>query len=533
MTSAAPTVAAAGHRRRTRIAALCILGLLLAVTAPSGAATGPRTATLTVSPRVYVGGQRVIFQGRLSQTGQRRITLQFHMNRPGDRWNDIEGFSAKTAADGSFRFAYHAPSMFNIRYRVVSGGLVTPGWKFDARSQDLTLHVAGPVVAGKRFPITVNTTPDLPRRPDLPPPAFPGRKLTLQKRVGSERWQTLDKTTTGPLGFGKFHVVAHSPGYVTYRVREGNYSRNGNRIGWFPSFPTYVHVRRPAGSGGRAATGVKPQGQAQQPVRVSPSSAVPVPAFRNTASTTASHRYGWGRSLWDFAWESGESLTSPPSRGTKPHGRWRDGSNGSGRASSHNGGLMLDSQRDNVDGPGDHGKTTATMRGNRMRYGRWEVRLRTTSTETNSQDYHAKIKLIPARARDRDCGAQNITVANVTAHHSAVKIGAKARNGTRWSRTVHNVPINGRALAFAVEVTRRHITWFREGQPIGTVRNAAAVSDVPMTLRLSLAGNGQHEMNRTQSISDWERGFTLEHGRHVTSGPSLRRSTFHAGCRAG
>jgi hypothetical protein len=341
----------------------------------------------------------------------------------------------------------------------------------------------------------------------------------LQQRVGGDRWQTLNSTVADQQGMGSFVTVASTPGDVVYRVRQEDWTQHGNNIGWFPSFPTYVDVLDP----------LPPYPAAPEP-EPKPTTTGSIPAGQNSGSTTASQTYRWAPSQFDFAWESGQSLTSPPYRGLNPRGRWLDTSDGSGRAAQHNGGLMLDSQRDNVDGPGDFGTTAVMLRGNPMTYGRWEGRLRLKSTETVARDYHAKLELVPDRARDYHCGAQNITVADVTAHGTSVTFGAKALNGTRWSRTLRDVPINGWAVAFAVEVSKNHISWFTGGQLVGSVRSPAAVPDVPMTLRMSLVGDGQHEMNRTQVISDWMRGFSLERSPLTTDGPALRRGTHNGGC---
>ena len=102
-----------------------------------------RAGTLTTSPAVYVGGQAITFTGSLGVAGVRTIGLQLHMNRPGDQWFAVRGFKAKTDANGGFRFAFPAPSMFGIRYRVVSGKLATVPVAFNAKAQDLTMWVAG------------------------------------------------------------------------------------------------------------------------------------------------------------------------------------------------------------------------------------------------------------------------------------------------------------------------------------------------------------------------------------------------------
>ncbi len=76
----------------------------------------------------------------------------------------------------------------------------------------------------------------------------------------------------------------------------------------------------------------------------------------------------------------------------------------------------------------------------------------------------------------------------------------------------------------AVEVARDHITWFWDGRPIGTVKGGDAVSDVPMTLRFSMVGDQVTEHNQTGVVSDWQRGFAIDRGKQVRSGPRCGRA---------
>ncbi len=244
---------------------------------------------------------------------------------------------------------------------------------------------------------------------------------------------------------------------------------------------------------------------------------------------TASSTHKWGSSLWDFAWEFGESLTSRPYRGTDRVGKWLDSSNGTGRAAKHNGGLSLDSQR-GVEGWGDRGTTAATLRGQPMKYGRWETKLRMKTAENNARDYRVRAELIPDNPAAYHCGAKNITIAEVTAHGSRLVVGAKSGN-RQWTYSKRLTAFKrGGSVAFAVEVTRRHISWFLNGRVIATVRSRSAVSDVPLTMRLSLVGSGQREMNRVIVISDWQRGWSLDRGRPDARGHALRRGTYSGGC---
>ncbi|MGZ5404793.1 MAG: hypothetical protein ACXWDL_09100 [Nocardioides sp.] len=504
-------------------AALLALALVapLAALSPPGVSSAAVSASLRVTPGDgYVGGQAMRFQGNIGSTGTRSITMEFHMNRPGDGWGEVQDFQGSTQADGDFDFTFKAPSMFGIRYRVVSGQLATPPVAFNSRTQDLTVEVIGRPLAGTPFDLEVDTTPDnLFRRPDtkgLQP--YVGRALTLQRRLGDGTWEKVDTSDVGQYGMGYFrNVTVTNPGTVVYRVIQENWTSDGNKIGWFPSFPTYVDVRDATG-----ATNVLPSPVARA------SHPMPEPLPRSgVAANTASQRFGWAPSLFDFAWEFGESLTSPAHRGSNVNGWWLDSSDGGGRVGKHNGGLMLDSKRDNGPGAGDFGTTSATLRGLPLKYGRWETRLRIQSDESSARDYRVLVQLVPDNLANEDCGARTITVAQVAPHTNEVVVGVNAVN-KKWTRTVPNVTINNQAIAFAVEVSRSHITWFLEGEPVATVKSRAAVSDVPLTLRMSMAGNGQQEMNHTRVISDWERGFTMARGEHVRSGPAMTQRRYSA-----
>ena len=520
--------------RARKAVLLPLLGLaLLAPALPSSPATSAASqqASLSISPRVFVGGQRVTLSGNIGRSGVRIVRLEGSMGRAYDSWT--RKARTRTDAQGNFSFSVIAPSMFGIKRRVTAaGGLRTPVVKLVARSQDLVLTPDRRPVAGERFTILVDTTPTLRRRPDLPPPMFPNRMLTLQRRVGTG-WTNLDQTTVDDSdGRGRFNITVNNPGVVDYRVRQENYFDNGHEIGWFPSFPTRVRVSA-SGSGKTARVFEDPWAEASRVASsdVSTLGVLAPAARRGKPARPASSVFGWNPALFDFAWEHGESLDSRPARGTRRVGRWIDGATGYGRAAKHNGGMTLDSKRDNAAGPGDRGSTWATLRGNARAYGRWEVRLRLKSIESRARDYRTKIELVPERPSQYRCGGQNITVANLAAHSRRMQFGVKSTRANRqWARSRRIGRIEGASQTLAVEVGKRHITWFRNGRVIGTVRNSAAVSDVPLTLRLTLQGKGGREMNRTMAIFDWMRGFTLRKGKQKKNGNALRVSRFRGGC---
>ncbi len=313
---------------------------------------------------------------------------------------------------------------------------------------------------------------------------------------------------------GTFHVTEPNPGLVVYRAVQQDWHQDGNKIGWFPSFPLYVRVQDPQDkAAGLAVTTPASSGREL---------ACHQPVVGDAATNTAAGVRGWAPSVFDFAWVAGESLTSPPYRGTRKQGRWVDYTDGAGRVNKHNGGLMLDSKRENDCGNGDFGTTRATLQGNSMTYGRWEVRLRLKSDEQADRDYRTMVQLVPERASDYACGGHNITIADMKPHSSMVRFGANAMS-KRWTgaKSAGGV-VNNRSLVFAVEVTKKRVSWLLGGKVIGSVKSRAASSDVPMTLRLSMVGDGNHEMNHTELISDWQRAFPLARGKMVTSGKKLK-----------
>lgn len=530
-----------GSRLRTvaglAVALLLVVGNVAAVTVVSEQTAHAASASLTVSPSNYVGGQALTWTGNVGHSGVRRLVLQFHMGRPGDSWTRVGGFRSSTRANGSFEFTYQAPSMFNIRFRVKAGSYVTPSKLFLAKTQEVTIRVTGQaenntnepgkVDAGQSFGITADTTPEnIFRSPESRGlPVFQGRALTLQKRVDGDTWQTLDTTTVNANGLGYFSGLNESAGVVVYRVRQESILTNGNQIGWTQSFPLQVFVGAKAQAKYVAPPSTTETSQSTGPLSISA-------AKGSTFASTASQRYKWYPSLWDFAWERGESLSSRPVRGTRRKGNWVDYSDGSGRAGKHNGGLGISSKRYTGEGPGDFGTTRATLRGNAAVQGRWEAAMRVRSAfERGGRAYNIVAELVPANAADYDCGSHNIQIASISPFSQQVRFGVRSP-GYRWSGTAmaSTTPAE-RPYAVAVEVSNSHITWFLNGAPVGSVTAPQARSGLPMTLRLSLEGNGQLEMDQADLISDWQRGFPISTGSTTVSQNKLPRASAATACR--
>lgn len=506
--------------------AVLSLSLLAFPGASPGSSAEQSAPSLTASPDLFVGGQSLRFAGRLSGAPSSRLRIETIFNRSGDDWILRDGIVATTDSHGDFAFDYPAPSNVGIRFRVrADNGTVSPAVVLDPRQQEIVLSLdegadqaRGTVVAGDSFTIDVDTTPTGRGVLGRPPPPIPGRQLTLQERVRSDQWSTIDTTTTSYDGTARFILTAGPPQETAYRVVQERVVTDGNKIGWFPSFPLDVSVAA-SSAAARAAT-TAPASPTPR-VRTAPTAGL---SRSGGATPLASARYLWGPSLFDFAWETGESLTDKPYRGSNRTGGWVDASDGSGRVAQHNGGMAITSNISEFPGDGDHGSTSATLEGNAMTYGRWEFRRRVDVFENVGSAYHVKIELVPARPEDARCGSNTINVADVTFNSTRATLGvSSARAGRQWTGSRRIPRLGNGAHSFAVEVMRDHITWFLDGRSLATVKQRRAIPGVPLTPRLSLVGRGQDEMRRTRVIYDWQRGWNLNpHARKAATGSPLQ-----------
>ncbi|HSV37530.1 MAG TPA: fibronectin type III domain-containing protein [Nocardioidaceae bacterium] len=249
------------RRGRGALAWLPVLCLLLISLASPGHSAPTIAGSLTVTPNEFYGGEALTFKGQLGTSGTRTIWLEFNMNRPGDLWTRIDGFTTSTKADGSFEFTHPARSALNISLRVGANGTATPFETLNAHDQELAVSVvpddAGlgatllhpsryrtytryAAVAGESMLIRVDTSP-------MGTPILFGRTVTLQRRINGNKWLTIGTDTVDHAGFAEFQFTLPASGLNVYRAVQERWTDGGAQVGWFPSFPTFVDLlHRPA-----------------------------------------------------------------------------------------------------------------------------------------------------------------------------------------------------------------------------------------------------------------------------------------------
>lgn len=271
-------------------------------------------------------------------------------------------------------------------------------------------------------------------------------------------------------------------------------------------------------------------GTAEAPVR-----AGSVSAALAGDSTTTAQRYGWRTMLWDFAWEFGESLDSPPYRGTRiGNGRWEDRSTGTGRVVKWGGGIEFHSGEViwAEEKRPDFGTTTLTLRDKPDSRGRWETRERTRlfpdQDAPGGAPYDFVVELVPADPAIDPCTVPTITIARAPvggAHGDEVQVGVR-RGSTTWTRTLGGYgrdPKEGRL--YGVQITGRRITWFINGTAVASLAAPAAIPTVPLTMRMSMEGQQNAEMKKSYVLIDWVRHYNLRRGQVPPTGVRLSKGS--------
>jgi hypothetical protein len=180
---------------------------------------------------------------------------------------------------------------------------------------------------------------------------------------------------------------------------------------------------------------------------------------------------------------------------------------------------------------GSRRTTSATLTKPGHDTGRWEIRLRSRWYEGSHTPYKVRTELIPAGSREQNCGARNVALNSYT-------LGGNRAHS--YIRTLPNRSFNdhtglnlGKDMwhTFAIEVTKKRISWFVDGHVMMSERREAALSGVPFTVRFSMVAQPGKRMNQSRMQMDWLRYFTLEKPNSKSvDAPQGRRTTYADAC---
>lgn len=180
----------------------------------------------------------------------------------------------------------------------------------------------------------------------------------------------------------------------------------------------------------------------------------------------------------------------------------------------------------------NRGSIGATLRTKAHDRGRWEVRLRGRNYEDAHRNYTVAAELIPAGERAQNCGAQNVALASFKPKSRTVKQYARTLPNQSFTSARKGINLsNDYWHTYAVEVTPRRISWFVDGKVRATERRKAALSGVPLTLRLQLQAEPGQRMNRSRLQVDTVRYFSLKSPNDKpVQAPQPTRTTYRGAC---
>ncbi len=184
--------------------------------------------------------------------------------------------------------------------------------------------------------------------------------------------------------------------------------------------------------------------------------------------------------------------------------------------------LTLDSTRRS-------GTVSATLTGSPRRYGRWEARVSSRQYGGAGTPFRAIWELTPSRSSH--CGARGVVLSDyrLNAHRSRMH----ARNLPNHDFTsAKRLGLDDNQFhTYAIEITRRHISWFVDTRVIRTERRSAARTGAAYNMRFRLLAKSGATMRQGRMQMDWARYYTLERkSAKSIAAPRLHRTSYAGAC---
>lgn len=170
---------------------------------------------------------------------------------------------------------------------------------------------------------------------------------------------------------------------------------------------------------------------------------------------------------------------------------------------------------------------------NKEAYGRWEARVRAVEVEDDHKTFTFNWELVPVKLKNYHCGAQSIVMASYRPGDSTKATGAVRTLKDRQFTYSTKLDLRSRAWhTYAVEVTKKRISWFVDTKVLRTERRDAALSGIKFKPRFRIhARDPEATMNKSRMQMDWVRYYDLDRpNAKPVKAPRMRKSTYRAAC---
>ena len=118
-------------------------------------------------------------------------------------------------------------------------------------------------------------------------------------------------------------------------------------------------------------------------------------------------------------------------------------------------------------------------------------------------------ELVPAGKRPEYCGANNIGLEAYRPGETMVSHYIRSRPDNRYFARKGLGLHNDQWHTFAVEVTKKRISWFVDAHVISTETRDDALTGVPFAVRFTMEGVDGKRMNQSRMQMDWLRYWSL------------------------
>src|SRR3954452_3751837 len=205
----------------------------------------------------------------------------------------------------------------------------------------------------------------------------------------------------------------------------------------------------------------------------------------------------------------------------------------------------LNHKRWHVEGPGavrtQHGMLTlntankgtvsARMTIPGRAYGRWETRLRQRQYGHRFTPYRVLTELVPVTKAGEGCGEQNAALNRFKLGGHEVTFYIRSRPDNLYQASYKRGLGQDQWHTYAVEVTRKRISWFVDAHVIRSERRPEALTGRKFQVRFTMQDVKGKRMNKARMQMDWLRYWTLQApNERSTKAPAPKHTTYTLAC---
>ena len=235
---------------------------------------------------------------------------------------------------------------------------------------------------------------------------------------------------------------------------------------------------------------------------------VPAASASESHPTNAAKIYRWGHASVK------DEFKAPLSRS------WRV--NKRSLVRNQHGMLTLDSTRRS-------GTVSATLTGKARRYGRWEARVRGRQYGKGGTPFRAVWELAPTK--QEHCGARGIVLSDYALGGRTARMHLRNRPNADFTSAKRLRLSRNEFHTYAIEVTRKRISWFVDTRVVRTERRAAARTGAAYNIRFRLLATKGKHMRQGRMQMDWVRYYSLERPNAKSiQAPQTQRKTYAGAC---